>query len=92
MRLDPSPPHSQQLSSPLGWWRGERELVTVRPGAFVILPIAFQSGLQAKPLSPCEFWGQTELYRAPSVTLVTCRISPCSPVVLTLCCLRSSCV
>lgn len=51
---------SQQFSGP------ERELVIessvqLRPGAFVMLPIAFQSSLQAKPLSHWECRRQTEL-------------------------------
>lgn len=44
-------PQTQQLSTPLGWWHGERELVTestvqLRQAASpVTFPIGFQSSL-----------------------------------------------
>lgn len=47
-------PQTQQLSTPVGWWHGERELVTestvhlhlaASPRAVVTFPVGFQSSL-----------------------------------------------
>lgn len=41
-------PQTQQLSTPLGWWHGKRELVTestVQLRQAVTFPIGFQSSL-----------------------------------------------